>query len=315
VSVWRRAGRVVLWVVGVALALVVVLGAFLALSIALDGRGSAARLDSVTNTTIPGDGGPDVRAYVAKPSTPGPHPVVVMIHEFWGLNPDIVSKADLLAKEGYLVVAPDVFRGSTTGYIPKAIYQVISTPADEVNQDLDAVIKWTATQPEADYTRTGIVGFCFGGRSSLLYSLHNPTLQATAVFYGEPVTDPARLAKLQGPVLGIFGGADMSIPISNVKAFESALKEAGVESTVTIYPDQPHAFVKNAAGIEAGGAQGAAWSEMLGFFQGALEDSAAKPAAIDGAPQAAGDFYGWAPMLRLALGHAGHGSPWTGGVH
>ncbi len=314
-SVWRRIGRIVLWVVGGVLALVVVLGAFLAISIALDGRGSAARLDSVTNTTIPGDGGPDVRAYVAKPSTPGPHPVVVMIHEFWGLNPDIVSKADLLAKEGYLVVAPDVFRGSTTGYIPKAIYQVISTPADEVNQDLDAVVKWTARQPEVDSSRTGIVGFCFGGRSSLLYSLHNPTLQATAVFYGEPVTDPKRLAKLQGPVLGIFGGADTSIPIAKVKAFESALKEAGVESTVTIYPNQPHAFVKNAAGIEAGGAQGAAWSEMLRFFQGALQDSAARPAAIDSPSQAAGDFYGWAPVLRLALGHAGHDSPWSGGMH
>jgi carboxymethylenebutenolidase len=315
VSVWRRVGRVVLWVVGVALALVVVLGAFLAISIVLDGRGSAERLDSVANTTIPGNGGPDVRAYVAKPSTPGPHPVVVMVHEFWGLNPDIVSKADLLAKEGYLVVAPDVFRGSTTGYLPKAIYQVISTPADQVNQDLDAVVKWTASQPAVDAERTGIVGFCFGGRSSLLYSLHNPTLQATAVFYGEPVTDPARLAKLEGPVLGIFGGADMSIPIANVKAFESALNEAGVESTVTIYPDQPHAFVKNAAGIEAGGAQGAAWSEMLAFFQGALQGSAAKTATIESPSQAAGDFYGWAPVLRLALGHAGHGSPWSSGTH
>jgi carboxymethylenebutenolidase len=315
VSVWRRVGRVVLWVVGVALALVVVLGAFLAISIVLDGRGSAERLDSVANTTIPGNGGPDVRAYVAKPSTPGPHPVVVMVHEFWGLNPDIVSKADLLAKEGYLVVAPDVFRGSTTGYLPKAIYQVISTPADQVNQDLDAVVKWTASQPAVDAERTGIVGFCFGGRSSLLYSLHNPTLQATAVFYGEPVTDPARLAKLEGPVLGIFGGADMSIPIANVKAFESALNEAGVESTVTIYPDQPHAFVKNAAGIEAGGAQGAAWSEMLAFFQGALQGSAAKTATIESPSQAAGDFYGWAPALRLALGHAGHGSPWSSGTH
>jgi carboxymethylenebutenolidase len=315
VSVWRRVGRVVLWVVGVALALVVVLGAFLAISIVLDGRGSAERLDSVANTTIPGNGGPDVRAYVAKPSTPGPHPVVVMIHEFWGLNPDIVSKADLLAEEGYFVVAPDVFRGSTTGYLPKAIYQVISTPADQVNQDLDAVVKWTASQTAVEAERTGIVGFCFGGRSSLLYSLHNPTLQATAVFYGEPVTDPARLAKLEGPVLGIFGGADMSIPIANVKAFESALNEAGVESTVTIYPDQPHAFVKNAGGIEAGGAQGAAWSEMLAFFQGALQGSAAKTATIESPSQAAGDFYGWAPVLRLALGHAGHGSPWSSGTH
>ena len=183
-------GRIVLWVVGVVLAIVLALVVFLAISIALDGRGSSKRLDSVTNTTIPGDGGPDVRAYVAKPSTPGPHPVVVMIHEFWGLNPDIVSKADLLAEQGYLVIAPDVFRGSATGYLPKAIYQVISTPADEVNQDLDAVVAWAKRQPEAVPGSVGIVGFCFGGRSALLYSLHNPTLQATTVFYGEPVTDP-----------------------------------------------------------------------------------------------------------------------------
>ena len=87
--------------------------------------------------------------------TPGPNPVVVMIHEFWGLNPDIVSKADLLAEEGYLVIAPDVFRGSATGYVPTAIYQVVSTPADEVNQDLDAVVEWISSQPEADPTRVG----------------------------------------------------------------------------------------------------------------------------------------------------------------
>ena len=316
-SVWRKIGRITLWVVGIFLAIVLVLAAFLTVSIAWDRRGSTSRLDSVTNTTIPGDGGPDVRAYVATPSTPGPHPVVVMIHEFWGLNPDIVSKADLLAEEGYLVVAPDVMRGSATGYVPSAIYQVISTPAEEVNQDLDAVIAWTETEPDADPGRVGIVGFCFGGRSSILYSLHNPTLQATAVFYGDPVTDPTRLAKLEGPVLGIFGGADASIPLDNVKAFERALVEAGVESTVTIYPDQPHAFVENAEGIKTDPVQGAAWAEMLRFFGGALETPVTQSGASGAASQVAGDFYGWMPVLRLALGHSGHGhgSPWDGGTH
>jgi len=315
----RKIGRIVAWVVGVVLAIVLVLAAFLAISIAVAGRGASERLDSVTNTTIPGDGGPDVRAYVATPSTPGPHPVVVMIHEFWGLNPDIVSKADLLAEDGYLVIAPDVMRGSTTGYIPRAIYQVISTPAEEVNQDLDAVIAWAGTAPDADPDRIGIVGFCFGGRSSLLYSLHNPTLRATAVFYGDPVTDPARLAKLEGPVLGIFGGADASIPLANVKSFEAALVEAGVESTVTVYPDQPHAFVENAEGIASDPAQGAAWAEMLGFFDAALQAPATPSAAPDATPGVAGDFYGWMPVLRLALGHSGHGhgSPWdtSSGMH
>ncbi len=313
-SVGRRILRITLWIVGTVLGLVLIAAAVLATSIFLDVRGSSERLDSVANTTIPDAGGPPIRAYVARPTATGPSPVVIMIHEFWGLNPDIVSKADLLAEEGYLVIAPDVFRGSTTGFVPTAIYQVISTPADEVNQDLDGVVEWISSLPEADATRIGIVGFCFGGRSSLLYSLHNPTLQATSVFYGEPVTDAERLERLEGPVLGIFGGADTSIPLANVEAFEIALVQAGVESTVTVYPDQPHAFVKNADGIRAGGAQGAAWSQMVRFFDGALQAPTAMPSTSGARPQAAGDFYGWVPVLRLALGHAGHGSPWSGGM-
>ena len=198
-SGWRKALRIALWVLGGLVALVLVLAAFLAISIALDGRGSAERLAEVTNVTIPGADGPDVPAFVATPSGAGPHPVVIMVHEFWGLNPDIVSKAELLAQEGYVVVAPSVFRTGTTGYLPRAIYQTITTPAEEVNEDLDAVVAWVREQPGSDATRIGITGFCFGGRTSLLYSLHNPSLQATSVFYGDPVTDPERLGTLERP--------------------------------------------------------------------------------------------------------------------
>lgn len=86
-------------------------------SIAIDGLIGGGRVANVTNTTIPGvNSGPAVRAYVAKPDGQGPFPTVIMIHEFFGLDKMIVSKADLLAQEGYLVVAPDTFRGSTTAW-------------------------------------------------------------------------------------------------------------------------------------------------------------------------------------------------------
>ncbi|HSK47011.1 MAG TPA: dienelactone hydrolase family protein, partial [Coriobacteriia bacterium] len=271
-STWPRWLRVIAWMVGGLLALMLVLAIFLAFSIAIDARGAAERLDEVANTTIPGEVGPDVLAYVATPSTTPPHPVVIMIHEFWGLNPDIVSKADLLAEEGYLVVAPNVFRGRTTGYLPSAIYQVASTPAEEVNQDIDATLAWIETQQRADAGRVGITGFCFGGRSSLLYSLHNPSLQATSVFYGEPVIDPERLATLGGPVLGVFGGADTSIPLGSVRAFARGLDEAGVESTVTVYPNQPHAFMGDAEEIASDPVQAKAWEQMVRFFDGALKE-------------------------------------------
>ncbi|NTU57234.1 MAG: dienelactone hydrolase family protein, partial [Anaerolineales bacterium] len=188
---------------------------FLAGSVAVDMLVDGGRLEGVTNTTIPGvNGGPDVRAYVAKPAGEGPFPAVIMIHEFFGLNESIVSKADLLAQEGYLVVAPDTFRGSTTSWIPRAIYQVITTKPENVNTDLDSVYVWLESQSEVEKDRVGVAGFCYGGRASLTYSLHNSDLAATVVFYGSPVTDATILANLPGPVLGIFGGADQSIPLT-----------------------------------------------------------------------------------------------------
>jgi carboxymethylenebutenolidase len=249
--------------------LIVVIGliVFLAGSIFVDSLMGANRLDAVTNVTIPGaNGGPDVRAYAAKPDGEGPFPTVIMIHEFFGLNESIVSKADLLAQEGYLVVAPDTFRGSTTSWIPRAIYQVITTKPENINADLDSVYAWLESQPDADAARIATAGFCYGGRASLAYSLHNPQLAATVIFYGSPETDPAVLKTLPGPVLGIFGSADQSIPVDEVKVFDAALTQAGVPHEIKIYEDQPHAFVRDAAGIQSGGAQGEAWSQMLAFL-------------------------------------------------
>lgn len=248
---------------------------FLAGSVIVDTLIGAERLDEVTNVTIPGaDGGPDVRAYVVKPDGEGPFPTVIMIHEFFGLNESILSKADLLAEEGYLVVAPDTFRGSNTSWIPRAIYQVISTKPEDINTDLDSVYAWLESQPDVDADRVATVGFCYGGRASLAYSLHNPRLAATVIFYGSPETDPAILKSLPGPVLGIFGGADQSIRVETVNAFDAALAEAGVPHEIAIYDGQPHAFVRDAEGIKAGGAQGQVWAQMLAFLKTNLRNKA-----------------------------------------
>ena len=246
---------------------------FLPVSIFVDSLLGADRLDKPVNTTVPGvNGGPDVRAYVARPQGEGPFPTVIMIHEFYGLRESIIGKADLLAQEGYLVIAPDTFRGASTSWIPRAIYQVITTRPEDVNADLDSIYAWLETQSDVDPNRIAIAGFCYGGRTSLAYSLHNNKLAATVVFYGSPETDPAVLKNLPGPLLGIFGDADQSIPVEEVEAFDKALDEAGVTHTVSIYEDQPHAFVEDVAGIQAGGAQGQAWAEMLSFLDENLKN-------------------------------------------
>lgn len=283
--------------------LVLVLIIFLAGSIAIDFLAGKERIRAVTNTIIPGqNGAPDVRAYVATPPGEGPFPVVIMIHEFFGLNENIVGKVEGLAQEGYLVVAPDTFRGSTTAWIPRAIYQVITNKPEQVNRDLDSVYAWIQAQPNVALERIGIAGFCYGGRASLSYSLHNDRLAATVIFYGSPVTDPQTLRSLPGPVLGIFGGADNSIPVDDVNAFEAALNQAGIPNEITIYQDQPHAFVTDMEAIRSGGIQSQAWSQMLEFLNKNLKQDAASRS--NHRLQAYQDNFDWEYYLIVAYEHA-----------
>jgi carboxymethylenebutenolidase len=291
--------RILLGLLGIVMGFVILLAG----SIVIDFAVGTARINAVTNTTIPGqNGAPDVRAYVATPQGDGPFPVVIMIHEFFGLNESIVGKAEGLAQEGYLVVAPDTFRGSTTAWIPRAIYQVITNKPEQVNQDLDSVYAWIEAQPNAAADHIGIVGFCYGGRASLSYSLHNDQLAATVIFYGSPVTDPQVLRSLPGPVLGIFGGADNSIPVGDVRAFEAALNQAGIPNEITLYEGQPHAFVTDIESIRAGGVQGQAWEQMLAFFEKNLKQNVTTQHS--NLQQTYHDSFDWEYYLLLAYEHA-----------
>jgi carboxymethylenebutenolidase len=143
---------------------------------------------------------------------------------------------------------------------------------EQVNADLDVVFDWLAVQPNVDPERIAVMGFCYGGGKALQYSLHTDRVAATGVFYGSLVTDPDVLSRLPGPLLGIFGAEDRSIPVAEVEAFEAALDKASVHNQITIYDGVGHAFVSDVDTIEAGGAPGAAWAEFLAFLQETLGD-------------------------------------------
>ena len=142
----------------------------------------ATTLDRLTNVAIPSDEGREVLAFAARPAdgSTGPRPVLVLLHEFFGLSESIVDKAQGLADElGCLVVAPDVFRGVTTDFIPRAIWLALSTPQPRVNADLDAVLRWAAAQGDVDAERVAVMGFCFGGGKAIGYTTqaNTPTWQ------------------------------------------------------------------------------------------------------------------------------------------
>jgi carboxymethylenebutenolidase len=227
-----------------------------------------------------------------------------MIHEWWGLREEIIDKADALAAEGYIVIAPDALRGRSTSWVPSALYGVISTPPEQIDGDIETVFQWLVAQPSVRTDRIAVMGFCFGGGASLRYSLGNPKLAATVVFYGQLVTEAERLKALSGPVLGIFGGADSAPSPEQARAFEMALKQAGKSHEVTIYDGQPHAFVGDMAQVRAGGPQGAAWAQLLRFLDASLKQDRASTPILWSDTRIASNSVDLVYVLELALAHA-----------
>lgn len=222
----------------------------------------------VANTTYTDADGRELLGYLAEPEGPGPHPAVLLLHEWWGLTEGITVLADALAAEGYVVFAPDAYRGRVTEQIPRALYLRLSTPQEQVEADLDSALAHLLALPNVDAERVASLGFCFGGGHSLLLSLRHPeTIPVTVVYYGDVTGDPALLEPLANSrgVLGIFGEEDMQIPVAEVAGFESALNALGISSEITIYPGVGHAFLTEENYDQAGPA-GEAWQQTLDFL-------------------------------------------------
>ena len=130
---------------------------------------------------------------------------------------------------------------------------VARVPDEQVLRDLDASLAWARAQG-ADTSRSGITGFCWGGRITWLHAAHNPQLKAGVAWYGRLVGEASPLqprhpvdiaGALQAPVLGLYGAKDTGIPLQTVDRMKAALatgSAAAKKSAIVIHPDVPHAF-------------------------------------------------------------------------
>jgi carboxymethylenebutenolidase len=226
------------------------------------------------NVTFPGLNGVSLQGYLATPRSSGPSPAVVMIHEWWGLNHDTTVLADALAGQGFVVLAADAFRGRVAQTPADAMKQLRETPGEQIAADLDAALDFLRSHPRVDADRVASVGFCFGGTQSMYMGTRNPELTGVVIFYGGgPIQDAAQLGSMKeaGPVLGIYGKEDGSIPVEQVRKFEDAMEARGVENTITVYPRVGHAFVKSNT-YRSGGAPEQAWNQMVSFLKTTLGD-------------------------------------------
>jgi carboxymethylenebutenolidase len=188
-----------------------------------------------------------VQAFVVYPEVSSKAPVIVMIHEIFGLSDWAKLMADELAAKGYIVIAPDLLSGTgpngggsdafaSQDQVTKA---VSGLNADQVTADLDAAADYGKKIPSAN-GKVFVAGFCWGGGKSFAFATHRQDLSAAFVFYGPP---PADVTTITAPVYGFYAGNDARIS-ATVPATTDAMKAAGKRYEPVIYDGAGHGFMR-----------------------------------------------------------------------
>jgi len=201
----------------------------------------AATASAGTTVSYP-SGSETVSAYLATPAGSGKHPAIVVIHEWWGLNDWVKSKADDFAKLGYVALAVDLYRGKVAQDADTAHQLMRGLPDDRALRDMKGAVTFLRSRPEVDASKIASIGWCMGGGLSLDLAVAEPTLSGAVIYYGHLMTDPATIAALKVPLLGNFGADDQGIPPDTVREFEAQAKKDGKSVDFKIYPDAGHGF-------------------------------------------------------------------------
>lgn len=226
-----------------------------------------------------------IPAYRAMPDKKGKKfPVVLVVHEIFGVHEWIQDICRRFAKEGYMAVAPALYarQGEVKDLTdPREINRSIFSkiPDTQSMTDLDAAVAWAAKNG-GNTKKLSITGFCWGGRIVWLYAAHNPGLDAGAAWYGRvvptansPVNEaqpktPIDYAKdLRAPVIGFYGGQDKGIPLDGVQRMQDELKKGKSGSEIIVYPNADHGFHADYRPSFNKEASEDAWKRLLAWFE------------------------------------------------
>jgi carboxymethylenebutenolidase len=237
---------------------------------------------SVADVRIPTSAG-EIPGYRAMPADQNKrHPFVLVVHEIFGVHEHIRDLCRRLAKHGYFAVAPDLFvrQGDVTklSSIDEIKKIVDAVPDAQLLHDLDATVTWAQHEP-VDRSKLGITGFCWGGRTTWLYAAHRKDLKAGVAWYGRLSGEKNHLhprhpldfaGELNAPVLGLYGGKDQAIPLTDVDAMKKALTQGNQASKaceIVVYPQAGHAFLADYRPSYEPHAAADGWQRMLAWFK------------------------------------------------
>ena len=219
--------------------------------------------------------GTPVRTWIVYPERKDKAPVVVVVHEIFGLSDWIRAVADQLAAEGFIAVAPDLLSGrgpaggGTDAFVTRddAVNAVSGLARGEVVARLNAVRSYALALPSARGV-SATVGFCWGGSTSFAYAVAQPRLDAAVVYYGTAPEDLATLATVEAPVLGLYGGNDARVD-ATIEATQAAMQAHGKSYEPHVFEGAGHGFLRAQSGQDGANLRAAeqAWPLTLSFLR------------------------------------------------
>lgn len=221
-----------------------------------------------------------LRTWAVYPERSDDAPVVIVIHEIYGLTDWIRSVADQLAADGFIALAPDLLSGrgpdgggtESVETRDEVVEMIRDLSSDEASRRLDAVYAHALEMP-ASSGRVGTVGYCWGGSTSFGYAVAQPELDAAVVYYGTSPEEEEAYQRISAPVLGLYGGDDQRVNATIPDARET-MEELGKTYEVEIYDGAGHGFLRAQDGQEGANMEATrqAWPRTIEFFREHLEE-------------------------------------------
>jgi carboxymethylenebutenolidase len=219
-----------------------------------------------TRISFPSKHGTTIEGELAEPAGSGKVPAIVLVQEWWGVNDHIRSLATRLAAEGFLVLAPDLYHGTTTKDAGEAgeLMQALDTVA--AVDDIAGAAAHLRKHARAN-GKVGVTGFCLGGALSFASACHVEGLSAVVPFYGIPPEDKVDWTKVTAPIQAHVATRDAWVTVAKAEAVKEKLAAAGKAVELCVY-DADHAFVNDTRPeVYAPDAAKLAWSRMVSFFK------------------------------------------------
>lgn len=208
--------------------------------------------------------------FLCRPKEAEALPALLLIQEWWGLNDHIKEVAQRLAKEHYVVFAPDLYSrlgNVVTKNAAEAAKLSEALPLEQVLSDLMGAVRYLKGLPHVNARKVGVIGFCVGGSYALSLACRTEEVRCVAPFYGEIPPD-AELEKLSAPILYFYGEEDGWIRKEEVQRLRETLKKHKKAAEIKTYPGTPHAFFNDTRReVYHPEAAKDAWKRSLQFFK------------------------------------------------